>query len=176
MEIVAARAGGERHVLSLAAAVERGSTHPLARAIAARAAQDGIEPPTPNQVEAIPGRGIKARVDGALVILGTSELMRQAGLDASAFDERVAGFHVWGERRFGRVNAVGALVGSFEHPEPGTPRDAEYALFFTRRVAEPVRLRVQVSQFDSEEASDELRVALQLTAYLGSHVHGPRDG
>ncbi|MFM8680028.1 MAG: heavy metal translocating P-type ATPase [Alphaproteobacteria bacterium] len=92
MDIAAARPEGERHVLSLAAAVERGSTHPLARAIAARAAQDGIEPPTPSQVESIPGRGIKARVDGALVILGTSELMRQAGLDASAFDERVAGY------------------------------------------------------------------------------------
>ncbi len=90
MEIVAARQGGERHVLALAAAVERGSTHPLARAIAVRAAQEGIEPPTPAQVEAIPGRGIKARVDGALVILGTAELMRQAGLDMSGFDEHVA--------------------------------------------------------------------------------------
>ena len=112
-----------------------------------------------------------------LIALGDVGAEPDVGLTLlEVFDERVAGFHVWGERRFGRVNAVGALVGSFEHPEPGTPRDAEYALFFTRRVAEPVRLRVQVSQFDSEEASDELRVALQLTAYLGSHVHGPRDG
>lgn len=108
-----------------------------------------------------------------LIALGDVGAAPDVGLtQLEVFDERVAGFHVWGERRFGSVNALGALVGSFEHPEPGTPRDAEYALFFTRRVSDAVRLRVQVSQFDSEEASDEMRVALQLTAYLGKHVHG----
>jgi Cu+-exporting ATPase len=90
--IVATRGGGEDHVLALAAAVERGSTHPLARAIASHAAERGIRPPTPAQLEAIPGRGIKARVDGALVILGTADLMQQAGLDTTALDAATAEF------------------------------------------------------------------------------------
>jgi Cu+-exporting ATPase len=81
LAIHAVRPGDEGRVLALAAAVESGSLHPLARAVTARAIADGIEVPAAAQVETIPGRGIKARIAGSLVIVGTAALMRQAGID-----------------------------------------------------------------------------------------------
>jgi P-type Cu+ transporter len=92
LDIIAARTGDESRVLALAAAVESGSLHPLARAVTARATELGVALPAATQIETIPGRGIKARVDGRLIIVGTAALMRQAGLDISAFEAGLADF------------------------------------------------------------------------------------
>ncbi|UBV44167.1 cadmium-translocating P-type ATPase (plasmid) [Deinococcus taeanensis] len=51
-------------VLRLAAAVETGSSHPLARAITARAAQAGLTLPHVMDAQAIPGRAVTATAEG----------------------------------------------------------------------------------------------------------------
>ncbi|MAD78725.1 MAG: hypothetical protein CMJ51_05080 [Planctomycetaceae bacterium] len=53
-----------REVLRLAAAAERGSEHPLGRALVSAAAAEKIESPPVSDFTAIPGRGVQARVDG----------------------------------------------------------------------------------------------------------------
>jgi Cu+-exporting ATPase len=58
-------------VLRLAASVEQGATHPLARAIAAQAASEGIAISAASESLAEPGRGIRARVDGRDVRVGS---------------------------------------------------------------------------------------------------------
>jgi Cu+-exporting ATPase len=76
-------------LLELAAAVERTSEHPLAEAIVARAREDGVEVTEAASFEALPGRGVRGRVDGTDVLLGNRALMAQTGVDAGFFEDRV---------------------------------------------------------------------------------------
>lgn len=65
----------EEALLSLAAAVERYSEHPLATAILAEAKRRRLSLPEPDQFTAVPGQGISARLRGREVLLGNRELM-----------------------------------------------------------------------------------------------------
>ncbi|HEY1774578.1 MAG TPA: cation-translocating P-type ATPase [Solirubrobacteraceae bacterium] len=57
-------------VLALAAAAERGSEHPVAVAVVAAARERGLEPLVAADFRSIPGRGVRAVVDGALIWAG----------------------------------------------------------------------------------------------------------
>jgi len=151
VEIIPARSGGEAHVLALAAAVERGSAHPLARAVEAGASAAGLTPLTPQQVETIPGRGIKARVDGALVIVGTAALMEQAGISIAAFDAALADLDARGLTR-AFVARDGVAVGVLGLGDP-IRADARAA------VAHLVALGVSVRMATGDAASCAARVA-----------------
>ncbi len=71
----------EAELLRLAAAVERGSEHPLAEAIVRRADQRGVQPAEASAFEAVPGRGVRATVQGAEVLAGTESFLADAGID-----------------------------------------------------------------------------------------------
>jgi Cd2+/Zn2+-exporting ATPase len=58
-------------VLRLAAALEAGSSHPLALAILARATEDGIVPPAATGARALGGKGVSGTVEGRDVFLGS---------------------------------------------------------------------------------------------------------
>jgi Cd2+/Zn2+-exporting ATPase len=64
---------GDAEVLRLAAALETGSNHPLARAILDRAAADGSEVPSVIDAKAIGGKGVSGTVDGIEVFLGSPQ-------------------------------------------------------------------------------------------------------
>ena len=59
----------EREVLSLAAALETGSSHPLAVAILARAKDDRVPIPPADDAKALAGKGVSGRVGGKTVLL-----------------------------------------------------------------------------------------------------------
>jgi len=61
----------EGEVLRLAAALEAGSSHPLALAILARAAEEGIAPPAATGARALGGKGVAATVEGRAIFLGS---------------------------------------------------------------------------------------------------------
>lgn len=61
----------EADVLRLAAALETGSSHPLAVAILARAKADGVIPPPSEGGKAAGGKGVTGRVDGHALFLGS---------------------------------------------------------------------------------------------------------
>lgn len=71
---------GEDEVLRLAAAVERHSEHPLARAIIELAATREFTVPLSVDFEAFVARGARASVDGRPIYLGNVRLMREQGL------------------------------------------------------------------------------------------------
>ena len=77
-----------RDALALAAAVQAGSEHPLARAVIDAAKGLSIEPAA--GVKALPGRGVEARVKGRRLALGSSRWMRQLGVDLSPLTEKAA--------------------------------------------------------------------------------------
>jgi P-type Cu+ transporter len=67
-------------ILALAAAVERGSEHPLAEAIVTRAVADEVPRRAAEAFEALPGHGVTARVDGQVVLLGHARLLAERGI------------------------------------------------------------------------------------------------
>ncbi|WP_114963513.1 heavy metal translocating P-type ATPase [Tritonibacter mobilis] len=76
-------------LLSFAAALERGSEHPLAEAIVAGAKEAGVDMPDATDFEAVTGKGVKGRVEGAEVLLGNAALLSDAGIDTKALADRV---------------------------------------------------------------------------------------
>jgi P-type Cu2+ transporter len=68
---------GEDEALRLAAAVERDSEHPVARAILASAEERGIQVPSADEFEAIAGHGVRARVEGRDLEVGGPNLLRK---------------------------------------------------------------------------------------------------
>ncbi len=100
----------EDRVLTLAAALERGSEHPLAEAILKDADQRGVERLKATDFEAVTGQGVKGQVDGLQVALGNPALMAGLGIDVSAADARLAGYQ--GDGKTAMLLAVdGTLFG-----------------------------------------------------------------
>jgi Cd2+/Zn2+-exporting ATPase len=73
----------EAEVLTLAAAVETGSSHPLAEAILARAASEKLALPTATGAKAIPGRGVEARIGEEAVFVGSPRFASETSTIAS---------------------------------------------------------------------------------------------
>jgi len=72
----------ETEVLRLAAAAEAGSEHPLARAVAEEAAARGLTAlPDAQDMQADPGFGLSATVEGHAVTIGAARMMRREGID-----------------------------------------------------------------------------------------------
>jgi P-type Cu2+ transporter len=89
---------GDDAVLGLAAAAERDSEHPVARAIVSAADARGVS--VPDQVTdtgSVPGRGVSAVVEGRRVEVGGPAMLRERGATMpSAFESTVDGWRADG--------------------------------------------------------------------------------
>ena len=79
---------GADTVLMLAASVEKGSEHPLAEAIEKEAASRSLQLVNPSEFEAIPGKGVKAMIQGKEILLGNRKLMTETGVNLSKIEEK----------------------------------------------------------------------------------------
>jgi len=81
---IQAAAGQTRdEVLRLSAALQQSSEHPLARAVMDKAQAEKLALPPAVDARALPGRGLEATVSGQILVLGSSRLLRELGLDAA---------------------------------------------------------------------------------------------
>ena len=83
-------------LMTLAAGLEARSSHPLARAILARAEADGIKVSAAEDTRTVPGRGLEGRTDGRSIWLGSDRFAEEKGFgDAIPKDlrDRIAGIH-----------------------------------------------------------------------------------
>jgi Cu+-exporting ATPase len=109
-EVVVAAGGDvtEEQVLRLAGALEHASEHPVARAIAAAAADrlgPGVELPAVGaDFTNSPGLGVRGTVDGHDVLAGREQLLREAGM---ALPEALAGAKAAAEARGGTAVVAG---------------------------------------------------------------------
>lgn len=70
----------ENQLVKLAAAADRRSSHPLAKAILNYAESLGLSYEEPSQFEVVKGRGVSAVVNGQLVLLGNKAFMEERGV------------------------------------------------------------------------------------------------
>jgi len=74
------KAEGMQDLLALCAACEQHSTHPIAASIVSAVRQQGLDLKTPEALEEIAGRGIRATVDGKTVLCGNARLLEENGV------------------------------------------------------------------------------------------------
>jgi Cu2+-exporting ATPase len=80
----------DRELLRLEAGAESRSGHPVSKALLDEATRRGIVVPTRiDEFEALGGRGVRARVDGRLVVVGTKRLMEESGIDLDAISAQL---------------------------------------------------------------------------------------
>ena len=70
----------ESDLLRLAAAAERRSSHPLAKAVVDRAEAAGIQVPEPTAFEVVRGRGVRVDIDGQPVLAGNAAFLTESGV------------------------------------------------------------------------------------------------
>jgi Cu2+-exporting ATPase len=84
IEVVTGNALREERLWSYAGAVARTVDHPLTRAVAEYALIRSVGSIDAQEAQAIPGGGVKARVDGHSVLLGSLALLRAEGVDTES--------------------------------------------------------------------------------------------
>ena len=74
-------------LLQLSAAAERGSEHPIGKAVVQAAKERGLDIATPSQFKAVTGHGITAQVGEKSVIIGNLSLIQQHDIPTNRFEE-----------------------------------------------------------------------------------------
>ncbi|WP_348776342.1 heavy metal translocating P-type ATPase [Micromonospora sp. WMMD712] len=109
--VAAAEGTSEDELLRLAAGVEADSEHPLARAIVAAAEQRGGHPDATG-FRALPGRGVRATIDGTEYAVGGPALLRELGAGLPAeLEQATAGWAGRGAAVLHLVRLPGTVLG-----------------------------------------------------------------
>jgi Cu+-exporting ATPase len=78
-------------ILQIAASAEKGSEHPLGEAIVNKAKEENLELTDPTDFRAVPGHGIKVKINGKNVILGNADLMRDESVNIAEIHQKAEG-------------------------------------------------------------------------------------
>jgi Zn2+/Cd2+-exporting ATPase len=110
----------DHQALALAAAVERRSEHPLAQALVAAARDRGLDVAEPDAFEALPGRGVIARVAGRELWAGGPRLAAER-LDG--IPDQARSIELRGETAtvLGENDRALAILGLADRPRPEAP-------------------------------------------------------
>ena len=102
--------GDTNALLTLAAAAEAASEHPLAAAVVDTAFAAGLTPPDAESFETTPGKGVTARIDGEDVLVGSPRFLTEGGVDLKPFAQRIRALEELG-RTVVAVSREGGFVG-----------------------------------------------------------------
>jgi Cu2+-exporting ATPase len=182
---------GEDEALRLAAAVEQDAEHPVARAIVASATERKLTVPRASDFLAIPGRGVRATVEGRQLADGGPRLLEQLGVEPPAELQRFAddaaakGQSVVYQVEDGRVQAAFSVADAIRPESAEAIRrlhDAGVAVAMvtgdSRAVAEAVARELGIDTVFAEvlpekkvEKIKELQRAGQRVAMVGDGVN-----
>lgn len=157
-EVIADDSVDETHFMALAAAVEKGSEHPLAKAIVARAEELGGKALTGSNFMTSPGKGQRADVSGSLVSVGSLLWLEETshsvspGLRDEVKRLRETGHTIIGLGREGTVLGLITLADTVKE----TSREAVEAL--RKQGIEPV-----MATGDSLEVAQRIAQAVGIT-------------
>ena len=189
-DVVAFGDASEDRILALAAALERGSEHPLAEAILKGSDERDGERLEATDFDAVTGKGVKGRVDGLEVVLGNPALMNELGIAVSAASTRLAGYQGDGKTAMllaveGTLFGMVAIADRIKETTPVAIRDLHaagiriiMATGDSRRTAEAVarelgidEVRAEISPEDKAALVAEVRASGLSVAMAGDGVN-----
>ena len=112
-------------MLRIAASLQSGSEHPLARAVVAAAQEQGITIVAPQQLQAVPGRGTEGEVDTRRFVIGSLRWMEELGVDLQPMAAKATALQADGAtvsamaERTGQGLVLRALMAFADEPKPG---------------------------------------------------------
>jgi Cu+-exporting ATPase len=155
--------GQKDYALSRAASLQSASEHPLARAVLERAREQALAWPAPQDLQAVPGRGLCGQVEGLGYRIASARWLAELGLSwgplepqAKRWREQGASLSALLQDRGGQLSVL-ALMAFADEPKPG----ARQALAALRRRG----LRLVMISGDSRAAA----LAMGERLGLGSH-------
>jgi len=178
----------EADLLRFAAAVEKGSEHPLAAAIVKAAAERGIQIPAVRDFESRTGRGVAGTLEGKRVALGNLKLVDELGVDAS-----LAKNHAEVLRKEGHTvmfvvidQRLAGMIGVFD-PIKSSARDAIQGLHGerirvivltgdSRSTAEAVARKLEIDEVRAEVLPDQKATVIRELQSQGRIVAMAGDG
>ncbi len=126
VDTLAAGGASADELLTLAAALQAASEHPLARAVTQAAAAAGLLVPSADTPQAVAGRGIEGGVNGRALKLGSSVWMAELGVIDAALSARAAAWSAQGrsvswlaDGSPGRPPQALGLLAFGDHAKPG---------------------------------------------------------
>ncbi len=96
MRTIVPVAGTEDELLAIAAAAEAGSEHPLGRAVVEEAFERSLALPEVQEFEAVPGKGIRARLGDNKLVVGSPPFLASEGVDIAPHEARIKGLEAQG--------------------------------------------------------------------------------
>jgi Cu+-exporting ATPase len=178
----------DEDVLRLAAALERGSEHPLASAIVEGAEVRGIDLPASSNFESHTGKGVTGTVEGRKVSLGNAAMMADLGIDAAALQKRADDYQAEGQGVM-FVAIDGKLAGLIVVADPIKESSAEAIAELHRegirivmltgdnkRTAEAVGRRVGIDEVIAEILPDQKQAKVEELRKEGRRVAMAGDG
>ncbi|RZI77779.1 MAG: copper-translocating P-type ATPase [Variovorax sp.] len=147
--------GDETALLKVAASLQSGSGHPLARAVLTAAEQRGVSFDAPHQLQSLPGRGVRGSVDGSDWAIASLRWCDELGVPVAVpRAQQAQGATLSALLRFdGGRPAVRALLAFVDQPKP---RAAEALAALRARGLRVVMI-----------SGDNLRAAQAMAARLG---------
>ena len=178
----------ETDVLRLAAALERGSEHPLAAAIVEGAEERAIKLPASSDFESVTGKGVTGTVEGRKVALGNAALMTELRVDPSSVQARADEQRAEG-RGVMLVSIDGKLAGLIVVADPVKESAAEAIAELhregirivmltgdNRTTAEAVARRVGIDEVMAEVLPDQKQAKVEALKKEGRRVAMAGDG
>nr|WP_272482979.1 heavy metal translocating P-type ATPase [Ancylobacter moscoviensis] len=186
--IVPGEGFAEAEVLGLAAAVERPSEHPLARAVVTAAQDRGIDIPKVRGFDSPVGKGAYGLVEGKRVVLGSAAFLSELGIDTSALAASADELRKEGASAIlvgvnGKAAAVIAIADPIKASTPQALADLAAegirVVMLTgdnRTTAEAVARRLGIAEVEAEVAPEDKAAVVEKLKREGRVVAMAGDG
>ncbi|EXJ14442.1 CopZ family metallochaperone [Imhoffiella purpurea] len=180
--------GDPADALAIAAAVETSSEHPLGTAIVAAAEERGLDLPDIDDFAALPGYGVRARVNGQDVLLGAERLMQRERIPTAALAGQAERLAAAGRTAIylavdGRVRALFAVADPLKPQAPALiralrKRGLRVAMITgdAQRTAEAIARQAGIEEIEAQVLPDGKAAAVERLQRAGRRVAFVGDG